>query len=102
VTDRHCGQRNQTPYAVYGSLCYEGDRFAASVAGPDDLGPGDMVLIGAAGAYDLATTDSWTRPSPAVFGIHAGEVSVLRAEASDGLQREATNAISQTPQTQQS
>ncbi|HEX8646635.1 MAG TPA: alanine racemase [Thermoleophilaceae bacterium] len=75
-------------YAVYGALCLEGDRFAASVPGPEDLAAEDVVIVEGAGAYDMAAAAPWMRPLPPVVGHRGGETWILR----DAQTRESVRA----------
>ncbi|MFC0863939.1 hypothetical protein ACFHYQ_16675 [Sphaerimonospora cavernae] len=65
------------PYDVYGSMCYESDLFARGVSGPAHLGPGDRVLIGAAGGYDIPSANVWVRPRPPVFAVSSSAEGLI-------------------------
>jgi len=54
-------------FDLYGNNCYEEDVFARGVRGPASLGPGDLVLVGCTGAYDMPFAHVWVRPRPPVF-----------------------------------
>ncbi|MFI1582523.1 hypothetical protein [Embleya sp. NPDC020630] len=64
------------PYVVYGNNCYEGDVFTRAVDGPSSLGPGQLVLVGSVGAYDMPFAHVWVRPRPPVYAA-AGTGHVL-------------------------
>ncbi|MFC5664254.1 hypothetical protein ACFP3U_14825 [Kitasatospora misakiensis] len=59
-------------YRLLGANCYEGDLFADEVAGPADAAPGDLVVIGGSGGYDLPFAHIWVRPRPPVHALDGG------------------------------
>lgn len=65
-------------YEVYGSMCFEDDLLSESVLGPPDVTPEDLVVVGAAGGYDLPTASTWLRSQPAVYGLIDGEIEIVR------------------------
>ncbi|MFI6850425.1 hypothetical protein [Kitasatospora sp. NPDC050467] len=65
-------------YDVYGSMCYESDLFAERVPGPRDLRPGDLVLVGAAGGYDIPSANVWVRPRPTIYALTGSAAEPIR------------------------
>lgn len=63
------GNQGSLRYDLYGAMCYESDLFAARIVGPAGLRPGDRVIIGAAGGYDIPSANVWVRPRPAVYAL---------------------------------
>ncbi|MYW00714.1 hypothetical protein, partial [Streptomyces sp. SID3343] len=55
------------PFDLYGNNCYEEDVFARGVPGPASLAPGDLVVVGCVGAYDMPFAHVWVRPSPPIL-----------------------------------
>lgn len=65
---------------VAGSLCFENDYLGRDVAAPSDIGPGDRVLIGGAGGYDIPSANVWIRPQAPIYGLDVtGTPSIIRA-----------------------
>lgn len=77
----------EAPWDLHGPLCMAGDRVAEGAWGPAGVRPGDVVVIGGAGAYDLTGGFPWSRPhAPLVVRARAG-VSVVTPSASASLWR---------------
>ncbi|WP_380282650.1 hypothetical protein [Kitasatospora purpeofusca] len=65
-------------YRLLGANCYEGDVFADDIAGPAAAGPGDVVVIGGCGGYDLPFAHVWVRPRPPVHALDGDGWTVVR------------------------
>lgn len=72
---------------IYGANCFESDLWYQSVKVPANLRPGDTVVIGSAGGYDLPSCNLWTRGLPPIFAIDAGQISLVRTESDVGYNR---------------
>jgi diaminopimelate decarboxylase len=66
-------------YDIVGNLCFEGDVIAKAIPGPEGVERGEVVVVGQAGAYDMAATTIWTHPSIGVIGIVDGRAHTLRS-----------------------
>ncbi|WP_437673038.1 diaminopimelate decarboxylase [Sorangium sp. So ce131] len=67
-----------SPCTLAGPLCFGGDVLARDLPLPE-LSPGDLVLIRDTGAYTLSMwSRHCSRGIPAVLGVDAGELRVLR------------------------
>ncbi|MFF7453427.1 hypothetical protein [Kitasatospora sp. NPDC008115] len=65
-------------YRLLGANCYEGDVFADDIAGPAGVGPGDLVVIGGCGAYDMPFAHVWVRTRPPVYALDGEGWTVVR------------------------
>lgn len=74
----------QVPYDVYGAMCFEDDVFARDLRGPADLMPGDRLIVGAAGGYDIPSANEWLRPRPAVYATTPNGESQLTTIQREG------------------
>jgi diaminopimelate decarboxylase len=74
--------RPVTPTDVVGPICETGDFFARDRALPT-LDAGELVCIGAAGAYGAAMSSNYnTRPRAAEVLVHGASYTVIRARES--------------------
>jgi diaminopimelate decarboxylase len=64
-------------YDVYGANCFESDLLAKDLASHDEVGPGDLLIIGSSGGYDIPNAHVWTRPLPLIYGSKSGEVQTI-------------------------
>ncbi|WP_331771487.1 hypothetical protein OG948_48735 (plasmid) [Embleya sp. NBC_00888] len=67
-------------FDLYGNNCYEEDVFARGMRGPASLAPGDLVLVGCVGAYDMPFSHVWVRPRPPVFAVSDSDDHVVVRE----------------------
>jgi diaminopimelate decarboxylase len=65
-------------YDIYGSQCFEADKFAEAVAGPPNIVPGAVVMVYEAGAYDINGAGLWMRSGPPVIIVRNGELRQAR------------------------
>lgn len=72
------GSEHTTEYDIYGPLCLQSDRLGAGVTGPDDVVPGDYVVIHGVGGYDIPGAYSWIRPRPAIVARFEDRVGCVR------------------------
>lgn len=67
-------------YSVFGANCFESDQLAKGLEGPADAGPGDLLVIGEAGGYDIPSANAWIRPLPVIAGLEGKNLRLLRRE----------------------
>jgi diaminopimelate decarboxylase len=65
-------------YDIYGSNCFENDIFAKQVLGSNDVSPGDLLIVGSTGGYDIPNEITWTNPSPQIYGIYNNTPYLIR------------------------
>jgi diaminopimelate decarboxylase len=83
---RHEGTETVT---VVGKHCESGDVVATDVPLPADLARGDLLAVGASGAYGYSMASNYNRVGrPAVVGVRDGRSRVwLRRETDDDMDR---------------
>lgn len=64
-------------YEVYGHLCFELDRITKDLVGSGTLGPGDRLIIGCVGGYDLASANTWGRPRPQILMLDCNHITEI-------------------------
>ncbi len=93
IAERHAiaalrrGKRAAT-YMVGGPLCFEADVLGVNVELPDDLRPGDLVLIHDAGAYGFSLANSFNQLRGATVVVSSGKAELAwRQETYPDLMR---------------
>lgn len=73
----------EEPWDIAGPLCFSGDLVARERPLPP-IEPGDLVVVHDAGAYTLSMWSRYnSRRAPAVFGLDAGSLRVLKEAESE-------------------